>query len=217
VNGSNEERVWDPLVRLFHWSLVLFFAIAYLTGEDESELHIISGYIVTGLVLFRLLWGFIGTRHARFTNFVTGPGKVIGYLGSLLSGKPRHYAGHNPAGGYMVLGLLAGLAITCYSGLAYYGAEGKGPLAATPVPTLSQAYADEDESAYEGGEGMENGEGDEIWEEVHEVAANLTLALVFLHIAGVIVSSRLHRENLVRAMITGRKRVNRESGTPPEA
>ncbi len=216
MNGSKEERVWDPLVRLFHWSLVIFFTIAYLTGDDEGDLHIISGYIVTGLVLFRLLWGFIGTRHARFTDFVTGPGKVFGYLGSLLSGRPRHYAGHNPAGGYMVLALLAGLAVTCYSGLAYYGSEGQGPLAATPVPAITQAYADEDEGAYEGGEGMENGEGNEFWEEIHEVAANLTLALVFLHIAGVIIASRLHRENLVRAMITGRKPLEQEPPTPPE-
>lgn len=215
MNESNQERVWDPLVRLFHWSLVVFFAIAYLTGDDAGELHIISGYVVTGLVLFRILWGFIGTRHARFTDFVTGPGKVIGYLGSLLSGKPRHYAGHNPAGGYMVLALLAGIAVTCYSGLAYYGAEGQGPLASGAVPVISQAYADEDEHGYERDEGAEHeGGGDEFWEDIHEVAANLTLGLIFLHIAGVIVSSRLHRENLVRAMITGRKSVSRETDKP---
>lgn len=214
MNGSRELMVWDPLVRFFHWSLVIFFTVAYLSGDDESDLHIVSGYIVTGLVLFRLLWGFIGTRYARFSNFVTGPGKVVGYLGSVLSGRPKPYAGHNPAGGYMILALLAGLTLTCYSGLAEYGNDGQGPLAGNSLPITQPAYADEDEGD-EALEARESGEKDEFWEEVHEVAANLTLVLVFTHILGVLVTSWLHRENLVRAMITGRK-VSREPRPSPD-
>lgn len=204
MNESATIKVWDPLLRLFHWSLVVSFAIAYLTGDEEGELHVLSGYVVSGLIAFRILWGIVGPRHARFSDFVTGPGKVVAYLRSLASGKPQHYLGHNPAGGYMVIALLIALAVTCYSGLAAYGAEGHGPLAAGTSLPIASAYADEDNEGMENDhEGMEGGE--DAWEEIHETAANLTLALVFLHIAGVVVSSRLHRENLVRAMITGRK------------
>ncbi|WP_097459179.1 cytochrome b/b6 domain-containing protein [Mangrovitalea sediminis] len=204
MNESATIKVWDPLLRLFHWSLVVSFAIAYLTGDEEGELHVLSGYVVSGLIAFRILWGIVGPRHARFSDFVTGPGKVVAYLRSLAGGKPQHYLGHNPAGGYMVIALLIALAVTCYSGLAAYGAEGHGPLADGTSLPIASAYADEDNEGMENDhEGMEGGES--AWEEIHETAANLTLALVFLHIAGVFVSSRLHRENLVRAMITGRK------------
>ncbi len=190
-------RVWDPLVRIFHWSLVLFFTVAYFIGEDESLWHIYSGYIVGGLVIFRIVWGFIGTRHARFSDFVSSPAKVLEYGRSLLKGRPIHYLGHNPAGGYMVLALLVMLSITTLSGLELYAAEeGKGPFAEA-LTLVPAAYADEEEYGEEGGE--------EVWEEIHELASNLTVLLVILHIAGVAVSSVLHRENQVRAMITGRK------------
>lgn len=214
MNGSKELIVWDPLVRSFHWSLVIFFSVAYLSGDEESDLHIVSGYIVTGLVLFRLLWGFVGTRYARFSHFVTGPGKVFGYLGSLVSGRPRHYEGHSPAGGYMILALLASLSLTCYSGLAEYGNEGRGPLAQSQHWVAPPAYADEEPEGIEPGEANESGDREGVWEEIHEVAANLTLALVFLHILGVLVISLLQRENLVRAMITGRKTTREPEPSP---
>lgn len=213
---SDSLYVWDPLVRVFHWSLAVFFFTSWLTGEEESDIHIWSGYAIIGLIGFRLLWGFVGTRHARFSDFVHSPRQVFGYLKSLTTGKPEHYTGHNPAGGYMVVLLLAMLALTTWSGLNLYGAEGHGPLAgdATSLSLVNAAHADDDEygereEEENEGEHSEDEAAEEFWEEIHETAANLTLALVFIHVFGVIVSSRLHRENLVKAMFTGRKPVPR--------
>ena len=211
---SKEIRVWDPLVRLFHWSLVLFFSIAYLSGEEESNLHIYTGYVVLGLVAFRLIWGLVGTRHARFSDFVTSPATVIHYLKGLLARKPQHYPGHNPAGGWMVIAMLGCLFIVSVSGLKVYAIEeGLGPLAAdTPALTLiSPARADDDDDDdHRGHEKKEHRHGEddaaeEFWEELHEVSSNIMLLLIVLHIGGVIVASRLHDEHLVKAMITGKK------------
>ena len=183
-----EVKVWDPLVRVFHWALVIGFFTAYFTeGEEETLfLHTWAGYTVAGLVLVRLLWGFIGTRHARFSDFVRRPTVVKDYLGDVLRLKPQRYLGHNPAGGLMIVLLLISLVLTAFFGMGLYAvAEQAGPLA-----------------GWFGGLG-------EFWEEVfegaHEFFANFTLFLVITHVAGVIVESLLHRENLVRAMFTGRK------------
>ena len=202
-------KVWDPLVRIFHWSLVAAFAIAWLTGDEESRLHELAGYAVIGLVLVRIVWGFVGTRYARFSDFVYRPATVVGYAREMLSGKPKHYLGHNPLGGMMVLALLVSLLAAGITGLALQGAkQGTGPFASlsagakVAMPSLiAKAMADDDEDR--------NGEkeNEELWEELHELFANLTLLLVGLHIAGVIIGSLVHRENLVRAMFTGRKRV----------
>jgi cytochrome b len=179
-------KVWDPLVRVFHWSLVLFFFTAYLTAEELDTVHAWSGYAVLGLVAFRLVWGLIGTRHARFTDFVRSPSAVIAYLKDLIAFRARRYIGHNPAGGLMIVALLISLVITGITGLMVYGAHDQaGPLAASMA-----------------GIGHDTGEG---LEEVHEFFGNFTLFLVALHILGVVVSGKLHGENLVRAMITGRK------------
>jgi cytochrome b len=207
--SQNSIKVWDPLVRIFHWSLVIFFTIAFLTGDEDSSLHIYAGYAVIGLVLFRILWGFVGTEHARFNDFIFGPSKVITYLKNMASSSPQHYIGHNPAGGYMVVLLLVTLLIVTFTGLKVYGTEGHGPLATNNVVSvLSTAKADEKES----GESNEAGEivgkaGEKYWEEVHEVASYFMLALIALHILGVIISSKVHKENLVKAMITGKKNV----------
>jgi cytochrome b len=171
--------VWDLPVRVFHWLLVLSFTGAYLSAESERWrlLHVTLGYTVAGLVCFRILWGLIGTRHARFANFVRGPRAVARYVGAMVRGKPEHYTGHNPAGAIAVLALLALALVVGVSGWATY-----------------------------------NEVGGEWLEEAHELAANLMLGIVLIHIAGVIVASWLHRENLVRAMITGSK-----LGAPREA
>jgi cytochrome b len=200
-------KVWDPLVRLFHWSLVAAFAIAWLTGDEESRLHELAGYAVIGLVLVRIVWGFVGTRYARFSNFVYRPSTVLGYAREMLIAKPKHYLGHNPLGGMMILALLVSLLAAGVTGLALQGAEqGTGPFASLAAGTtlampsvIAKAVADDDDDEDEGNE--------EIWEELHEFFANLTLLLVALHITGVIIGSLVHRENLVRAMFTGRKRV----------
>ncbi|QGU33773.1 cytochrome b/b6 domain-containing protein [Thermochromatium tepidum] len=180
-------RVWDPLVRVFHWSLVGAFATAFILEDDLLGVHVWAGYLVLALVAVRLVWGLIGTRHARFSDFVRGPRAVLAYLRAVLSRRAPRYLGHNPAGGAMILLLLIALAATGISGLALYGAEEfAGPLAGVMrgVP------------AFWG----------EVLEETHEVLANLTLGLILIHVAGVLVSSWLHRENLIAAMISGYKR-----------
>jgi len=205
---DNPVRVWDPLVRLFHWSLVAAFVTAYFTGDEESEVHIYAGYFILGLLVFRIVWGLVGTRHARFSDFLYSPRRTLQYLKSLRAGKPEHYLGHNPAGGWMVILLLVSLSLATWTGLQAYGQEGHGPLAGGGEVTLiAPAMADEDGDERAGHEGRHEGsEGDEeFWEELHEFFANLTVFLVVIHIAGVVVTGRMHRENLVRAMITGDK------------
>jgi cytochrome b len=196
----HEVKVWDIAVRVGHWSLVGLFAIAYLTGEIEVEtLHAWAGYAIIAIVLFRVLWGVVGTRHARFADFVFGWRTTLAYARSLIAWRPKHYLGHNPLGGWMVVALLATLLLVCWSGLELYAVEGKGPLAQETVTLVPQAQAKHDDNGKHGQESA--------WEDVHEVLANLCLLLVFLHVGGVLVASLVHRENLIRAMITGKKRV----------
>ncbi len=210
---NNKIRVWDPLVRIFHWSLVLTFFISYLSGEEESNLHIYTGYAVLGLITFRVLWGFIGSRYARFSDFVYSPKTTIQYLKSLFAKNPKHYIGHNPAGGWMIIAMIFCLFVITVSGLKVYAIEeGLGPLAGeTPVLTINliaNANADggdnDDHEKNENGYG-EDEEAEEFWEEIHEASSNFMLLFIFLHIAGVIVSGRIHNEHLVKAMITGKK------------
>ncbi len=171
--------VWDLPVRVFHWLLAASFAGAFLTAESEHwrNLHVMLGYTLLGLILFRLVWGFAGSRHARFASFVAGPAAVWRYLRSLISGDPEHHVGHNPAGALAIVALLGLGVLTAATGWAVYSDVG--------------------------GEWVE---------EVHEGAAYAMLAVVGLHVAGVLVSSVLHRENLVAAMISGRK-----PGAPDQA
>lgn len=179
ATANTKTLVWDAPVRVFHWLMVLSFAGAYLTAESERWrlLHVSLGYTMGGLVAFRILWGLMGTRYARFSNFVRGRAAIMRYLRSLLSSQPQHHVGHNPAGALaIVLLLLSSIAIV-FTGWALYNEVG----------------------------------GDWL-EELHEGAANFMLLLVGVHVAGVAVSSWLHRENLVRAMVTGKKTCAPEDG-----
>ena len=164
--------VWDWPVRLGHWLRAGGFALAWLTAERESLrlVHIGAGGTVLAVAAFRLLWGLLGTRHARFGAFLRGPAAVRAYLLSLLGPRPEHHVGHNPAGGWAVV-LLLGLAILA-------GASGW--------------VANQDL----GGDWVA---------ELHEGLAATLLALVAVHIGGVVVSSLVHRENLIRAMVSGYK------------
>lgn len=112
-------RVWDPLVRLFHWSLVVSFAIAWISADEWDDLHIWAGYAAAALVSFRILWGLVGSRYARFSQFVHAPRTVTAYLKDLMAGREARYLGHNPAGGAMILLLLASLAALCLTGWMY--------------------------------------------------------------------------------------------------
>jgi cytochrome b len=200
--------VWDPLVRFGHWALVAAFAVAYLSGEDEADaLHVWGGYIVGAIVLLRVGWGFVGPRHARFSDFVRSPLVALAYFRDLLYGSARRYVGHSPAGGAMVIALLVCLAATVATGLIAYGEEGKGPLAAVLV-TDANANGNEAEDRAPAKTGRE--ESESTIGELHGLLANITVALVVAHILGVAVASVVHKENLVFAMITGRKRRARE-------
>jgi cytochrome b len=165
-------RVWDPLVRVLHWSVVVSFAIAFVTAEEVEWLHEALGYGIGGIVGLRTLWGLVGSRHARFSDFVRPPREALRYLRSLLQGRPERHIGHNPAGGLMIVALLVALLVTVVTGV----------------------FADD------------SGAFGHLFEETHEAIAYGMLGLIFVHVAGVIVGSLAHRENLVRAMITGRKR-----------
>ncbi len=237
---NTEIKVWDPLVRIFHWALVVAFFVAYFTeGEEQMGIHVWAGYIALGLVVFRIGWGFVGSTHARFSDFVVGPVAAFRYAFEAVRGKAARYIGHNPAGGFMIVLMIVMLLATTVSGLFVYGADQHaGPFAgffageATARGTEAvregerQGAAGEREEESEGAErqehsaamkggeereGAESGAKDpteEFLEELHDVLANITLALVIIHILGVIFESRLHRENLARAMVTGRKRAN---------
>jgi cytochrome b len=171
--------VWDWPTRVGHWLMAVAFLLAYLTGESEEWrlVHVWAGGTLAGTVLFRLFWGVLGTRHARFAGFIRPPSAALAYVRSLARGQPGHHAGHNPAGGYAIAALL----------LLGLGAAASG----WPV------YQDI------GGEWLE---------ELHEGLVNAMLVVVAVHLAGVLLGSLAHRENLPRAMVTGCKR-----GTPDEA
>lgn len=165
--------VWDLPTRLFHWALASSFIGAFLTAESERyrDLHEGLGYTMLGLLVFRLVWGVAGTRHARFREFVRGPVAVVAYLRGLALGRPRHYIGHNPLGAWAIVALMVSGFLVSASGWL-----------------------------------LDAGVADALFEEVHEAVANAMLALVVVHVAGVILASLLHRENLIVAMWTGYKR-----------
>ena len=176
-------KVWDLPLRIFHWLLVAGFFIAYLTEDELLTVHVWAGYLVTGLLVFRLLWGFVGNGYARFSNFICSPVQSITYLKDLVALKTRRYLGHNPAGAAMIVLLLVSILATVITGFAVYGAD----QAAGPLAAIGSANK-------------------KMWEEVHEFFANFTLVLVAVHVAGVAIESYIHRENLVRAMVNGFKR-----------
>ena len=169
-------KVWDRLVRVFHWSLATLFLVAYVTGDEIERVHVAAGYAIAGLIALRVVWGFVGPRHARFSNFVRSPRAVLAYLRDVALLRAPRYLGHNPAGGAMIIALLVMLAGTSITGYmmttdAFWGAKGV--------------------------------------EEIHEAFANLTVGLIVFHVLGVLISSFEHRENLVKSMITGQKRLRR--------
>ena len=181
---QDQVYVWDPFVRLFHWSLVVGFTVAYLTEDDMLTVHVWAGYLVGVLIVARVIWGFVGPRHARFSDFIYDPATTLRYVRELILLRAKRHLGHSPGGGAMVIILLLFLTATVVTGLVVYGGEQQaGPLAGMFTKDTGQSM-----------------------EEIHEVVANITLALIIAHIAAVILASFVHRENLVRAMVTGYKR-----------
>ena len=161
-------------MRVFHWSLATLFVVAYATGDEIENVHIAAGYTIAALLALRVVWGFVGPHHARFSNFVRSPREVLAYLRDVALLRAPRYLGHNPAGGAMIVALLTTLTATCVTGVH-----------------------DDDGYLFWGAEWVED---------VHEALANLTVGLIVFHVLGVLVASFEHGENLVKAMITGRKR-----------
>ena len=166
--------VWDRFVRAFHWTLLTSFVVAFASHEDGyGSVHLVSGYVVALLVVARLIWGIVGSHHARFADFVRGPRAVMAYVGELLRSRAKRFLGHNPAGGTMIVVMLALLIVISVTGF---------------LLTTTRFY------------------GDEMMFVIHERVVHVMLICILLHVLGVLWSSRAHRENLVKAMITGRKR-----------
>jgi cytochrome b len=172
-------KIWDLPTRIGHWLLVASFATAWLTsdGERYKNIHLAAGTIAFTIAVFRIYWGFGGTRYALFSQFVQHPRLVFQYLKSLGKKHSQHFLGHNPAGGYSILMILFLMLLSCLSGYLAY-----------------------------------NGIADNYSEKAHEWVSDGLLAVIAVHLMGVLASSRLHQENLVAAMITGNKTGNVADG-----
>ncbi|MFO1436373.1 MAG: cytochrome b/b6 domain-containing protein [Gammaproteobacteria bacterium] len=216
-------KVWDPFVRVFHWVLVVAFFTAFFTeGEQWLGVHVNAGYIVLALVLMRIVWGFVGSRYARFSDFAYSPVSSVEYAMKVLKRSAPRYIGHNPAGALMIFVLLFMLLATTISGLLVYGEDQHaGPMksffaaessAKTATESIGAEATERDED--EANENKSAGKGDEeeeFLEELHDSLADITLFLVAIHVLGVIIESLVHKENLARAMVTGRKRADEQS------
>jgi len=179
-------RVWDAPTRLFHWAVVLLVAFSYASESlNRMQWHFWSGYAVLALLLFRVAWGFVGSETARFSHFLRSPGTAFRYLMRFRERGPDSQIGHNAAGGWMVLVLLALLLIQTGSGLfANDEVLSEGPLAHLVSPAASDALT-----------------------RIHGLVWNLLLAAVGLHVLAVLAYAVVRRQDLVRPMITGRKRL----------
>lgn len=188
--------VWDFPTRLFHWLFALSFAVAWITGDSDTyrDLHVFVGYLMLGLLGFRLLWGLIGSRYARFASFRFGPIQAIRYAQDALMRRAPHYIGHNPAGSWAVYLLLALGLLVGVTGILVLGGEEQHGVAA----------------------GITHFGGGETLKELHEDLAYFMLGAVIIHLFGVAAESWLHRENLTKAMLTGRK-LGAVSDTIPSA
>lgn len=166
-------RVWDPLVRIFHWTVVLGIALDYFVLASGKAPHRYVGYGVAVALALRVVWGFIGSAHARFSDFVTSPWAVLSHLAAVVTRQDRRYLGHNPAGGAMIMALMILIALTCVTGWM---------------------------------QGLDAFWGVDWVQEAHELCADLILTMAAVHVLAAILESVLHQENLILAMITGRKR-----------
>jgi cytochrome b len=192
--GEIQIKVWDAPVRLFHWALVLLFAFMIFSGKmkgDWMEWHMRAGYAILALVLFRILWGFAGSTHARFSNFLAGPSACIDFARKLLARAPAPSAGHNPLGGWMVLALL--LALLFQTGTGLFANDDiliEGPLASLVTKDVSDRLTG--------------------W---HYWNFNLLLALAAAHVAAVVYHVGFMKENLIGAMFTGVKHLPAAAGS----
>ena len=192
MNTVQKIKVWDGIVRIFHWSLLIAFVSAYWTAQaGKQEIHERIGYFITALLVIRIIWGFVGTTHARFSNFLYSPATVVNYVKAIVKGHPERHLGHNPAGGVsVVILILTLLAITITGFVVLAVIDFGGPL-------LGLLHNMSDQWAYN-------------FLSAHTILVKVMLGLIVFHLAGVIVACFQHRENLVSAMITGHKYYNNE-------
>ncbi len=215
MGNYKEKKLWDIVVRAFHWSLVVLVFIAFLSSEDGEGIHIKAGYAILGIVLFRILWGFIGTKHARFTDFVKGPRKVLAYLKGLFTGAPPYSFGHNPAGGLMIVVILVTLLLVAFTGIKTEEGERAEHASASIGKFSIVSIAHADDGNFERGRGYDGHDereskahaSHEFWEELHEVFAGLLLVLILVHVAAILLTLIVYKENLIKSMITGRKAI----------
>ncbi len=186
--------VWDFPTRLFHWLLVIFVIISFVTGNiggNAMQYHSWSGFAILVLILFRLVWGFVGSRESRFVTFVKDPFAVVRYAMSLLRRDSPHYLGHNPLGGWSIIAMLCALAVQATTGMfANDDIATEGPL----YEWVSKATSD----------GLTR---------IHRLNQEVIIALVSIHVLAVLFYFFYKRENLVKPMITG---VKQWRGTEPE-
>ncbi|MDH5752079.1 MAG: cytochrome b/b6 domain-containing protein [Deltaproteobacteria bacterium] len=188
-----EVQVWDSLVRIIHWGLALSILGAVSTAEFDSlmVIHVWFGSVAVLLVVTRLMWGFFGPPQARFSSFLKSPRVVLDYLRDMAQHKAPRTLGHNPAAGWVMTAMLGLVILITVSGLpALAGQEHQmGPLVGRIGFRLAKMF-----------------------EEVHEVLSGFLAVLVAMHLVGIVVHGVLHRENIVRSMINGRKQA--EPGDP---
>lgn len=211
-------KVWDRLVRFFHWALVILVIIQLATADNFKAVHVKVGYVIIALLILRIIWGFVGSRYARFSDFIYPPKDVFNYLKGLVLGRPRHYTGHNPAGGAMVCALLLVLAATTTTGVLTHKALATNQLALFSSQVVHQAWADDDDDDRGRPENRRQALSDKhdprnvdnrghFWKEIHELLVGIALFLIIVHICGVLASSYVHRENLIWSMVTGKKKI----------
>jgi cytochrome b len=180
--SDRKVRVWDLSTRLFHWSLLALVLLAWFTGEEEGagvEIHRYAGEAIAGLIVFRVIWGFVGGEHARFSDFAAGPTKVAAHVRDLFSARPSRHLGHNPLGAVAVFLLLLTVSAVVVTGLFSGGEHNAGPFAGAWGLELS---------------------------ELHEALFRMLQALVIVHLLGVVAETLRTKDALVPAMITGSKR-----------
>ena len=196
---------WDPVVRLTHWSIAAAVIANGLLTKPGGTIHVWIGWAAMAVLALRLVWGLIGPVEARFASFIPDPRAALGHLADLLRGRPREYSSHNPAGAMMAYALWACLAVVISTGLFVTG--GKSPI--TIAEEKAAVAAGDWSVLVTDNAGERHGDEDglcDVAEEVHKVTANLMLLLALLHVAGVAVESRALGRNLVRGMLTGRRR-----------
>ncbi len=166
-------RVWDPFIRIFHWSLAIGMVAVWITSSWRGASHQWIGLAIGALLIGRIVWGFVGSNYARFAQFQCGPQASIGYIYAIVKGTERRYLGHNPAGALMILALMFTITTTVFSGW---------------LMTTDTYF------------------GDDTVQFLHRASAYSVVGLIFFHVGGVVLASRRHKENLVKAMLTGEKR-----------